>query len=256
MTFRIEQNSNGTFIASLVPEEHPSKRDDLGALYYVVVVIFLYGCSILMMIASYIRKNKDDRRLKRYLKEMAFVRKRELRMSLLSAAKAASRPLRLTPVPPSPVPEQISSGHVLEQKRIWVRNTSLSFNIESSSVDNQRQRSPAVSNDNTECLTNEKNKDILKADVSLQNLVTDVNVEYGDVKTRKASKDSINIAGATAAADIIKGRSRYTSITLPFTEQLTMTTGRVRRPSDRSFMNQKSLHSAKRKLSLQVVSTV
>jgi len=30
----------------------------------------------LMMIASYIRKNKEDRRLKRYLKEMAFVRKR------------------------------------------------------------------------------------------------------------------------------------------------------------------------------------
>ena len=50
--------------------------DNIGALCYVVVIILLYACSILMMIASYIRKNKEDRRLKRYLKEMAFVRKR------------------------------------------------------------------------------------------------------------------------------------------------------------------------------------
>ena len=33
-------------------------EDDVGALYYVVAVILIYGCSILMMIASYIRKNK------------------------------------------------------------------------------------------------------------------------------------------------------------------------------------------------------
>jgi len=31
---------------------------------------------VVVMIASYIRKNKEDRRLRRYLKEMAFVRKR------------------------------------------------------------------------------------------------------------------------------------------------------------------------------------
>ena len=44
-----------------------------------------------MMIASYIRKNKTDRKLNRYLKEMANVRKRERQMQLLSAtAKAAT----------------------------------------------------------------------------------------------------------------------------------------------------------------------
>ena len=65
--------------------------DDVGALYYVIAVIFIYGCSILMMIASYIRKNKTDRKLNRYLKEMAYVRKRERQMQLLSAtAKAAT----------------------------------------------------------------------------------------------------------------------------------------------------------------------
>jgi len=50
--------------------------DNIGALCYVIVIIVLYACSILMMIASYIRKNNEDRRMKRYLKEMAFVRKR------------------------------------------------------------------------------------------------------------------------------------------------------------------------------------
>ena len=50
--------------------------DSVGALCYVVVIIILYACSILMLIASYIRKNREDQRLKRYLKEMAFVRKR------------------------------------------------------------------------------------------------------------------------------------------------------------------------------------
>jgi len=34
------------------------EQDDVGALYYVVAVILIYGCSILMMIASYVRKNK------------------------------------------------------------------------------------------------------------------------------------------------------------------------------------------------------
>ena len=50
--------------------------DSVGALCYVVVIVILYACSILMLIASYIRKNREDQRLKRYLKEMAFVRKR------------------------------------------------------------------------------------------------------------------------------------------------------------------------------------
>ena len=74
-----------------VHEGHKHADDDVGALYYVIAVIFIYGCSILMMIASYIRKNKTDRKLNRYLKEMANVRKRERQMQLLNAtAKAAT----------------------------------------------------------------------------------------------------------------------------------------------------------------------
>jgi len=78
-TFRVEQTENGSLVASLHREDgnqtmispggyynryrhryHHFERvqDDVGALYYVVAVILIYGCSILMMIASYIRKNK------------------------------------------------------------------------------------------------------------------------------------------------------------------------------------------------------
>jgi len=81
-TFRVEQTDNGSLVASLHREpanqtafggagggyynryrhryHHHFERiqDDVGALYYVVAVILIYGCSILMMIASYIRKNK------------------------------------------------------------------------------------------------------------------------------------------------------------------------------------------------------
>ncbi len=88
-TFKIEQDQNGTFMASVV---HEAKReqDDVGALYYVVAVIFIYGCSILMMIASYIRKNKTDRKLNRYLKEMAYLRKNEVQVQLCNAAAKAA----------------------------------------------------------------------------------------------------------------------------------------------------------------------
>src|SRR6218665_2963058 len=95
-TFKFEQNENGSFVVSVFQESHRSihQQDDVGALYYVVAIILIYGCSILMMIASYIRKNKVDRRLNRYLKEMANVRKRERRMTLMSTAAAAAKTKR------------------------------------------------------------------------------------------------------------------------------------------------------------------
>ena len=46
----------------------PPSTDDIGALYYVVAVILIYGLSIVLMIASHIRKNKQDNQLKAYLK--------------------------------------------------------------------------------------------------------------------------------------------------------------------------------------------
>jgi hypothetical protein len=79
-TFRIEQSENGSLFATVLQRDPASgnstalhryhhhyhqfgrTQDDVGALYYVVAVIFIYGCSILMMIASYIRKNKAGHR--------------------------------------------------------------------------------------------------------------------------------------------------------------------------------------------------
>ena len=89
-TFKIDQLDNGTFMASVVHEKQRNEPDDLGALYYVVAVLLIYGCSILMMLASYVRKNKMDQKLNKYHKEMINVRKRERQIQLCNAAKKAA----------------------------------------------------------------------------------------------------------------------------------------------------------------------
>lgn len=111
-TFKIEPANNGSFLASVIHDANRREKDDVGALYYVVAVILIYGLSILMMIASYIRKNKMDRKLNRYLKEMANVRKREQQMQLFTAAaKVAehSRAGSLAPVPHEEVTKKVSN---------------------------------------------------------------------------------------------------------------------------------------------------
>lgn len=89
LAIRFVPDANGTFVGS-VEQANTRPSDDVGALYYVVAVIFIYGCSILMMIASYIRKNNADRRINRYLKEMTNVRKRAQQMQLMNAAARAA----------------------------------------------------------------------------------------------------------------------------------------------------------------------
>lgn len=58
-------------------------EDNVGSLYYVVAVIFIYGFSIVLMIASHIRKNQQDNQLRTYLKEMALLRKKDRREKIL-----------------------------------------------------------------------------------------------------------------------------------------------------------------------------
>ena len=77
-------------MASVVHNPNKKVEDDTGALYYVIAVILIYGCSILMMIASYIRKNNADQKLNRYLKDMASVRKKEQHWQLFNAAAKAA----------------------------------------------------------------------------------------------------------------------------------------------------------------------
>ncbi|CAD5119730.1 DgyrCDS8323 [Dimorphilus gyrociliatus] len=83
--FSVEPAGNSSFIAKIVNKHKDYREDSVGAVYYVVIVIMIYACSIIMMIASHIRKNKMDRKLSAYLKEMAFVRKKERQMQLLNA---------------------------------------------------------------------------------------------------------------------------------------------------------------------------
>ncbi|BFZ16680.1 hypothetical protein BsWGS_19719 [Bradybaena similaris] len=67
-----------------IEDPRRTSDDDIGALYYVVAVILIYGLSIVMMIASHIRKNKQDNQLRTYLKEMAKLRKDDRREKVLS----------------------------------------------------------------------------------------------------------------------------------------------------------------------------
>ncbi|KAH9493143.1 hypothetical protein Btru_022458 [Bulinus truncatus] len=65
--FQPSRDDNISWIG-VIEEPARSSDDDIGALYYVVAVIFIYGLSIVMMIASHIRKNKQDSQLRTYLK--------------------------------------------------------------------------------------------------------------------------------------------------------------------------------------------
>lgn len=81
LRFKIQATQNDTYIA--VVEQRPRDYDNIGALYYVIAVVLIYGLSIVMMIASHIRRNKQDGQLRTYLKEMAALRKKSRREQLL-----------------------------------------------------------------------------------------------------------------------------------------------------------------------------
>ena len=81
LQFRIETSNNETFGAYV--DNRQTNYDNTGALYYVVAVVLIYGLSIVMMIASHIRKNKQDSQLRAYLKEMAALRKKSRREKIL-----------------------------------------------------------------------------------------------------------------------------------------------------------------------------
>ena len=79
--FRIQTSNNETFVAYV--DNSQASYDNIGALYYVVAVVLIYGLSIVMMIASHIRRNNQDSQLRSYLKEMAALRKKNRREKLL-----------------------------------------------------------------------------------------------------------------------------------------------------------------------------
>ena len=84
----VQDKGNGSYVADFTHLHR--RKDDLGALYYVIAVIFIYGFSIILMIASHVRKNKMDTKLRHYTKEIAKVRKSERRLQCINILHATS----------------------------------------------------------------------------------------------------------------------------------------------------------------------
>ena len=81
---QIVQLQNKPWIAVLFESENSTAStedtyDDQGALYYVVAVVMIYGFSIILMIASFIKKSRHDHGLSKYMEDMDKVRQLERR---------------------------------------------------------------------------------------------------------------------------------------------------------------------------------
>ena len=92
LRFRIRTENNS--FEAMVDTIRKSDEDDIGALYYVVAVVLIYGLSIVMMIASHIRKNKQDSQLRNYLKEMSILRKNDRREKLYTKIGTTPNPVK------------------------------------------------------------------------------------------------------------------------------------------------------------------
>ena len=94
LRLQVQRLDNGTFIATFLLGVNGSESerslesllnparpdyDDRGALYYVIVVICIYGISIILMIASLVRKNTKDNGIVNYMKDIDKVRQLERR---------------------------------------------------------------------------------------------------------------------------------------------------------------------------------
>ncbi|CAD5118573.1 DgyrCDS7261 [Dimorphilus gyrociliatus] len=85
MDFRlkIQDIGNETLIASVQTNANSSfnaykrNEDSIGALYYVCVVVVIYGFGIVLMIGSVINKGKQDKSFRKYLSDMDKVKRLE-----------------------------------------------------------------------------------------------------------------------------------------------------------------------------------
>ena len=90
---KISRLNNGSFVASVLDHEIHSHNgsqvwatlepesgyDDQGALYYVIVVVFMYGFSIILMIGSSMKKSQQDNGMNTYMKDLDKMRRLERR---------------------------------------------------------------------------------------------------------------------------------------------------------------------------------
>lgn len=232
-------------------------KDDLGALYYVVAVIVIYGFSIVMMIASYIRKNKDDRRLKRYLQEMAFVRKRDRHMALMWAATKAAN-LRRNALTPSLAGDPQNQDPLRSDddddktKTVWVRKQS----------SNGQQQQQTV--ETHESATSKRRPRGQKRGIREDDVTADTRVSFSRRAALARGRHSLDssagkitrspAAAATSGTQMMTMRTNKISLTVPSEEELTKTTASssAQGVSSPQCQTQTRKHSCP---SLQVVST-
>lgn len=85
LELRIQEIGNKTYLASFQTDSNSTndvyrKNDDaVGALYYVCVVVVIYGFGIIMMIGSVINKGKHDKSIYKYISDLDNLKKLEKR---------------------------------------------------------------------------------------------------------------------------------------------------------------------------------
>lgn len=85
LELRIQEIGNKTYLASfqtdsnLTSDVYRKNDDAVGALYYVCVVVVIYGFGIIMMIGSVINKGKHDKSIYKYISDLDNLKKLEKR---------------------------------------------------------------------------------------------------------------------------------------------------------------------------------
>ncbi|XP_069127682.1 uncharacterized protein [Argopecten irradians] len=122
---RLRIRTNNHTMEAVVETIRKSDSDDIGALYYVVAVVFIYGFSIVMMIASHIRKNKQDNQLRVYLKEMAVLRKNDRREKLVGTISSftARKNTFSEDFEKKKSPKMVDGGHEEKQEFVFRANS-------------------------------------------------------------------------------------------------------------------------------------
>ncbi|CAD5124298.1 DgyrCDS12587 [Dimorphilus gyrociliatus] len=85
LELRIQEIGNKTYLASfqtgsnLTNDVYRKNEDAVGALYYVCVVVVIYGFGIIMMIGSVINKGKHDKSIYKYIADLDNLKRLEKR---------------------------------------------------------------------------------------------------------------------------------------------------------------------------------
>ena len=105
--------------------DNSKEYDATGALYYVVVVIFVFGFSIVLMIASSVKKTRNktyDTAVSKYMKDMVTIKRQERREEKfkfrMAMEQRRKKKCSLTFVPQDSLPESIREEDVSEQESI------------------------------------------------------------------------------------------------------------------------------------------